>query len=65
MIKATIKQAYLISKTKKVFICFNLDNNNKIESYILTNDLTRHRLSYSQFRLIDVIQKEINSIKFN
>lgn len=67
MIKANIKTAYLISKSKKDFICFNLDNDNKIlkKEYILTNDLTRHRLKYQQFRLIDIIKKEINTIKFN
>ena len=57
-----ILDAYKISKTKKDFICFDIQNN-KIVRYILTNDLTRHRLAYQQFRLMDEIRKELTTIK--
>ena len=57
-----ILDAYKISKTKKDFICFDVQNN-KIVRYILTNDLTRHRLTYQQFRLIGEIRKELTTIK--
>ena len=57
-----ILDAYKISKTKKDFICFDIQNN-KIVRYILTNDLTGHRLAYQQFRLIDEIRKELTTIK--
>jgi len=57
-----ILDAYKISKTKKDFICFDVQNN-KIVRYILTNDLTRHRLTYQQFRLVCEIRKEILTVK--
>jgi len=57
-----ILDAYKISKTKKDFICFDIQNN-KIVRYILTNDLTRHRLTYQQFRLVCEIRKEILTVK--
>ena len=57
-----ILDAFKISKTKKDFICFDIQNN-KIVRYILTNDLTRHRLKYQQFRLVCEIRKEILTVK--
>jgi len=60
--KIPILDAYKISKTKKDFICFDVQNN-KIVRYILTNDLTRHRLTYQQFRLVCEIRKEILTVK--
>ena len=59
--KINILDAYKISKTKKDFICFDVQNN-KIVRYILTNDLTRHRLTYQQFRLVSTIIKELEFV---
>jgi len=50
-----------LSNTKKVFILFNVENN-KITDYILTNDLTRYRLKYQTFKLVEIIKPQINKL---
>jgi len=63
--KINIAAAFLILKSKKDFICFTLnEGETEVVDYILTNDLTRHRKQYQQFRLLDMIKKQnINTIK--
>jgi len=63
--KLNISAVFLIMKSKKDFICFTLDDKEtKVIDYILTNDLTRYRKQYQQFRLLDIVKKEnINTIK--
>jgi len=50
-----------LSKTKKAFILFNIENN-KITDYIFTNDLTRYRLKYQTFKLVEIIKPQINKL---
>ena len=50
-----------LSKTKKVFILFNVENNN-IKEYIFTNDLTRYRLKYQKFKLVEIIKPGLNKL---
>ncbi len=50
-----------LSKTKKVFILFNVENNT-IKEYIFTNDLTRYRLKYQSFKLVEIIKPKINKL---
>jgi len=50
-----------LSNTKKAFILFNIENNT-IKEYILTNDLTRYRLKYQTFKLIEIIKPQINKL---
>ena len=50
-----------LSKTKKVFILFNVENNN-IKEYIFTNDLTRYRLKYQTFKLVEIIKPQVNKL---
>ena len=50
-----------LSNTKKVFILFNVENN-KITDYIFTNDLTRYRLKYQTFKLVEIIKPQINKL---
>lgn len=50
-----------LSNTKKVFLLFNIENQ-KITNYKLTNDLTRYRLKYQQFRLTEIIKPNINKL---
>ena len=60
-----ILKAVKIYTSKKDFIVYNL-NNNKLENYILTNDLSTNRKKYgneSKFLLVDVLKKELNNIK--
>ena len=50
-----------LSKTKKVFILFNVENNN-IKEYIFTNDLTRYRLKYDTFKLVEIIKPNLKNL---
>ena len=50
-----------LSKTKKTFICFNIENN-KITEFVLTNDLIRFRNRYNTFKLVEIIKPSINKL---
>ena len=50
-----------LSKTKKTFICFNVENN-KITEFVLTNDLIRFRNKYNTFKLVEIIKPSINKL---
>ena len=50
-----------LSKTKKTFICFNVENN-KIKEFVLTNDLTRFRNRYNTFKLVEIIKPKLNKL---
>ena len=50
-----------LSNTKKDFLCFNVENN-KITEYTLTNDLTRHRLKYQTFKLVEIIKPNLKNL---
>ena len=60
--KINLSASYLISKSKKVFILFNVENN-IITQYKLTNDLTRYRLNYQHFRLLEITKLNLTTIK--
>ena len=50
-----------LSKTKKTFICFNLDQD-KITDFVLTNDLIRFRNKYNRFKLVEIIKHNIKNL---
>ena len=50
-----------LSKTKKVFILFNVENNT-IKEFIFTNDLTRYRLKYDTFKLVEIIKPNLKNL---
>ena len=50
-----------LSKTKKTFICFNVENN-KIKEFVLTNDLIRFRNKYNTFKLVEIIKPKLNKL---
>ena len=49
-----------INRTNKDFILFDINKDNKITAFKLTNDLTRYRNNFQHFRLVEVIRQEIN-----
>jgi len=59
--KISLSLLLKLSKTKKCFLCFNVENNT-IKEYILTNDLTRYRLKYQSFKLVEIIKPSINKL---
>ncbi len=61
-INITIPQLIAINRTNKDFILFNYDNNNKLTSFVLTNDLQRFKKQFKTFRVISCIKTNINTI---
>ena len=59
--KISLSLLLKLSKTKKCFLCFNAENNT-IKEYILTNDLTRYRLKYQSFKLVEIIKPGIEKL---
>jgi len=59
--KISLSLLLKLNKTKKCFLCFNTENNT-IKEYILTNDLTRYRLKYQSFKLVEIIKPSINKL---
>ena len=61
-IKVTPKQLINIYTSKKDFFLYRIENN-KLISYMLTNDLTRHRTQFNnKFKLLVDIKKQINKL---
>lgn len=50
-----------INRTNKDFILFDINKDNKITAFKLTNNLTRYRNNFQHFRLVEVIKQEINN----
>ena len=61
MFNVGILDAIRIYGSRKDFILFNIDKDYNITDFRLTNDLSTFRSHYSQFRLVDVIKKEIST----
>ena len=59
--KISLSLLIKLSKTKKVFILFNVENN-KIKEYIFTNDLTRYRIKYQTFKLVEIIKPNLKKL---
>ena len=59
--KISLSLLFKLNKTKKCFLCFNVENNT-IKEYILTNDLTRYRLKYQSFKLVEIIKPGLNKL---
>jgi len=59
--KVSIKFLLKLSKTKKAFVLLNYENE-KITDYIFTNDLTRYRLKYQTFKLVEIIKTQTTKL---
>ncbi len=59
--KISLTILFKLSNTKKVFFLFNVENNS-IKDYIFTNDLTRYRLKYDTFKLVEIIKPNLNNL---
>ena len=58
MITIKTSLASKILKSKKDFFFFNLDNENKVTNYTLTNDYRNGKKSFDSFRVISTIKQE-------
>lgn len=66
--KLTIKQAIKIYLSRKVFLIYTVDNNDKLNKYTLSNDLTRYRKAYgkdTKFILTEIIKPKIKELTIN
>jgi hypothetical protein len=64
-LKINLKLRLKLINTNKDFICYSLNKDEtQISSYILTNDLYRHRNKFTNFKALSCIKKQFNSITF-
>ena len=64
MIKTDLKTAIKIHGSKKTFLLYNLDNENNITNYSLTDDLSRHRNRFQSFKLVQILKRQNRTITF-
>jgi hypothetical protein len=57
MIKIKTSIVSKIINSKKDFLFYDIDENNKVTNYILTNDFKRKK-EFDSFRVISTVQKE-------
>lgn len=62
MIKLTTIQAAKLLLTKKSFVFFDVDRENKAINLKLTNDYIRYKNHYSNFRVISTIESKLKYI---
>jgi hypothetical protein len=64
-LKINFKLRLKLINTNKDFICYSLNKDEtQIDSYILTNDLYRHRNKFTNFKALSCIREQFNSIIF-
>jgi len=54
--QTTLTQKLNILKSNKDFISYNLNNENKIESFVLNNNFRRYSHKYDNFMLLDIFK---------
>ena len=60
--------AVKILKTKKEFLIYQSNENNKLTDYVITNDLNRYKKEFgicTQFTLIEKIKPQIKYLTIN
>ena len=64
-LKINFKLKLKLINTNKDFICYSLNKDKtQIDSYILTNDLYRHRNKFTNFKALSCIREQFNTITF-
>ena len=60
-----INQAKKIVKSKKTFFCYNLNEENSVVDFRLTDDLKRYyNKTYKNFKLVEVLTRKSNKLTF-
>ena len=57
MIQINKQQLTKILNSKKDFLFFDIDKNNKVTNFVLTNKYSDYKKLYSNFRVVSTIQK--------
>ena len=58
-IKVSFRLLANIHLTKKDFILYDIDIFGNITAYKFSNDLSRYRKKFTNFKLVDIIKQEI------
>lgn len=60
-----ISQAKTIVNSKKTFVVYNLDNENNVVNFRLTEDLHRYyKKDYKHFKLVEILKRKSNKLTF-
>ena len=60
-----ISQAKTIVKSNKTFLVYNLDEENKVINFRLTEDLHRYYgKDYTNFKLVEILKRKSNKLTF-
>ena len=60
-----IKQAKTIVNSNKTFLVYNLDEENRVVNFRLTEDLNRYYgKEYSNFKLVEILKRKSNKLTF-
>lgn len=60
-----IDQAKTIVNSKKTFLVYNLDNENRVINFRLTEDLKRYyKKDYTNFKLVEILKRKANKLTF-
>lgn len=57
MIQINLATAIKINRAKKDFFFYNLDSENKVVDFKLTNDYSRYKKHYQNFRVLSTLNK--------
>ena len=65
IIYLNIKQAKTIINSKKTFLVYNLDQQNKVINFRLTDDLKRYyNKDFNHFKLVEILKRKANKLTF-
>lgn len=60
-----ISQAKTIVKSDKTFLVYNLDKENRVINFRLTEDLNRYYgKEYTNFKLVEILKRKANKLTF-
>lgn len=60
-----LNQAKKVVKSNKTFFCYNLNDDNTVSDFRLTDDLKRYyNKTYNNFKLVDILTRKANKLTF-
>ena len=60
-----LNQAKKVVKSNKTFFCYNLNDDNTVSDFRLTDDLKRyHNKTYNHFKLVEILTRKSNKLTF-
>ena len=60
-----LNQAKKVVKSNKTFFCYNLNDDNTVADFRLTDDLKRyHNKTFTNFKLVEILTRKSNKLTF-